>query len=92
MIIGLIFVPLYPNLPYVVLKLMVPFLGDGYNVTTDNFFTSVKLAQKLAKKKTSIVGTVNRNRREIPPRIKSCKEPLYSSTILNSNNMTLTVY
>ena len=77
---------------HVVLKLMEPFLGGGHNVTTDNFFTSVKLGQKLANKKTSIVGTVNHIRREVPPQIKSCKKPLYSSTILKSNNMTLTVY
>ena len=39
----------------------------GYNVTTDNFFTSLNHATKLLGKETSIVGTVRLNRREIPP-------------------------
>ncbi|XP_066961886.1 piggyBac transposable element-derived protein 4-like [Macrobrachium rosenbergii] len=77
---------------FVVLQLMDPFLGKGRNVTTDNFFTSVKLAEQLEKKKTSIIGTMNRIRREIPPEIKTCKAPLHSTKILKNNNMTLTVY
>ena len=33
----------------------------GYNVTTDNFFTSVNLATLLLEKKISMVGTVRSN-------------------------------
>lgn len=77
---------------YVVLQLMGPYLGKGRNVTTDNFFTSVKLAEKLEKKKTTIVGTMNRVRREIPPEIKSLKAPLHETTVLKNKNLTLTVY
>ena len=51
---------------FVVLDLMQPYLGKGYNVTTDNFFTSFRLSQKLLQKKTTIVGTVRANRRELP--------------------------
>ena len=51
---------------HVVMSLMEPYLGRGYNVTTDNFFTSVDLATTLAQKKTSIVGTVRQIKREIP--------------------------
>lgn len=47
---------------YVVLQLMDSFLGKGRNVTTDNFFTSVKLADNFEKKKTTTVGTMNRIR------------------------------
>ena len=68
---------------------MDPYLGTGRNVTTDNFFTSVKLAEKLEKKKTSIVETMNRIRREIPQEIKTMKTPLLSTKILRNNNMTL---
>lgn len=32
---------------HVVMTLMEPYFGRGYNVTTDNFFTSVELAQTL---------------------------------------------
>src|ERR1044072_1530924 len=52
---------------HVVMKLIEPYVGRGYNVTTDNFFTSLDLARKLLNKQTSIVGTVRLNRREIPP-------------------------
>jgi hypothetical protein len=68
-----------PLSEHIVLKLMYPYLLNGRNVTTDNFFTSVKLAEKLEAKKTSIVGTMNKIRREIPPAIKTMKAPLYST-------------
>ena len=77
---------------HVVMALMEPFLNCGRNVTTDNFFTSMKLAVRLEKKKTSIVGTVNRVRREIPTEIRNSKEPRFSSKVLQSNKATLTVY
>ncbi|KAK9686055.1 Transposase IS4 [Popillia japonica] len=49
---------------HVVMKLMQPYLNKGRNVTCDNFFTSLALAETLETKRTSIVGTVNRARRE----------------------------
>lgn len=55
---------------YVVLKLTEPFVNKGYNVTTD-IFTSLKLADKLSKKKTTLVGTVRGNRHELPPEFNS---------------------
>jgi len=36
------------------------------NVTTDNFFTSVDLANQLKNKKFTLVGTMKQNKREIP--------------------------
>ena len=36
---------------HVVLSLMEPYFGRGYNVTTDNFFTGLDLARKLQEKK-----------------------------------------
>ena len=81
-----------PLSEHVVMKLLDPYLGKGRNVTTDNFFTSLKLAEKLEAKKTSIVGTMNRIRREIPPAIKTMKAPLHSTMVLRTKNTTLTVY
>lgn len=46
---------------HVVMKLMEPYYGRGYNVTSDNFFTSRDLALKLLDKRTSLVGTVRWN-------------------------------
>ncbi|XP_026015223.1 piggyBac transposable element-derived protein 3-like [Astatotilapia calliptera] len=49
-----------------VMKLMEPFLDDGRNVTTDNFFTSLSLSHRLLQRKTTLLGTVNKVRRELP--------------------------
>ena len=76
----------------VVMKLLNPYQGKGRNVTCDNFFTSVNLAKRLAAKKTSIVGTVNKSGREVPQQIKTMKASLYSSTVLKNDTCTLTVY
>ena len=77
---------------HVVLKLVEPFTGKGRNITTDNFFTSLNLAKTLLQKKTTLVGTVNRIRKEVPDSLKSTKSPLYSTKVLTSNNITLTSY
>ncbi|XP_046711378.1 acetylserotonin O-methyltransferase 2 isoform X2 [Silurus meridionalis] len=50
----------------VVMSLMEPFLDDGRNVTTDNFFTSLSLSHRLLQRKTTLLGTVNKVRRELP--------------------------
>ena len=38
-----------------------PLLGKGYNVTCDNFFTSLSLCKFLLQKKTTLVGTIRLN-------------------------------
>ncbi|KAF2884476.1 hypothetical protein ILUMI_21693 [Ignelater luminosus] len=63
----------------VVLRLLEPFTKKGKNVTTDNFFASVKLAEKLAKLNTTIVGTMNRSRREVQELVKSSRGYLYET-------------
>ena len=51
---------------HVVMKLAEPYLKKGRNITTDNYFTSVKLAKLLKSKNTSLLGTLNKMRREVP--------------------------
>ncbi|KAJ8888997.1 hypothetical protein PR048_008491 [Dryococelus australis] len=75
-----------------VMKLMAPYLGKGRNVTMDNFFTSVSLAEKLEIQSTSLVGTVNRAQREIPQPVNTIKAPLYDTVVMKNNKITLTVY
>ncbi|XP_032379457.1 piggyBac transposable element-derived protein 3-like [Etheostoma spectabile] len=75
----------------VVLKLAEPFLGKGRNITTDNFFTSLKLATALQAKKTSLVGTLGKAKRELPPSVKEQAE-LFSTKVLKCANATLTIY
>ncbi|XP_008181189.1 piggyBac transposable element-derived protein 4-like [Acyrthosiphon pisum] len=50
----------------VVKTLIAPYLNKGYNLYTDNWYTSPILAQYLYKKKTTITGTVRKNRRGMP--------------------------
>ena len=76
----------------VVMRLLKPYLNKGRNVTTDNYFTSMKLATELQKCKTSLLGTVNRIRKEVPAVVKHIKEPLYSTTLYESGDVTITVY
>lgn len=56
----------------VVVKLleMGQYLNKGYHVFVDNFFMSIPLAQHLFAKETYITGTMRRNRKEIPIKIK----------------------
>ena len=77
----------------VIMIFMETFMGRGRNVTTDNFFTSVLLAKELQKKKkTSLVGTLNKFTRELPASAK-CLQQRYSSKLMKAGDMaTLTVY
>lgn len=74
---------------HVVMSLMEPYLGRGYNVTTDNFFTNQDLAVKLLNKRTSIVGTVRLNRKEIPV---AARLPLHASIFYSSGSVNMVRY
>ena len=79
---------------FVTLKLAEPYLQQGRNITTDNFFTSIPLAKKLLAEKTTLVGTIRSNKRELPKLAKKEKDKmtLFSSHLYKSENCTLTVY
>ena len=66
---------------HVVLQLTEPYKHMGYNVTMDNFFTSLPLANDMLKRKFSLVGTMRHNRRELPGRLPQLEKimPRYSS-------------
>ena len=53
----------------VLVKLTEKVKGKGYNITWDNFFTSLSAAKKLASNNISIVGTTRKNRRELSPQM-----------------------
>ena len=74
------------------MRLLKPYLNKGRNVTTDHHFTSMKLATELQKYKTSLRGTVNRIRKEVPAVVKHMKEPLYTTALYKSGDVTKTVY
>ena len=79
---------------YVVTKLMQPIFKRGYNVTCDNFFTSLDVALRLAEQKCSIVGTVRQNRKELPQAAKR-KHQQHETSLFTSTQtavVTLTSY
>ena len=64
----------------VVVNLCKHIKGKGYNIKCDNFFTSLPIAEKLARDKLSIVGTMQKNRRELSKKMtKSENKATYSS-------------
>ena len=46
---------------------MSPIENSNKNVTTDNWYTNIPLLHYLLEKKTTLLGTVRKNKREIPP-------------------------
>ena len=55
------------NKPFdLVCRLAKPFFNSSRNITMDNYFTSVPLADFLLEKNLTILGTLRKNKREIP--------------------------
>lgn len=77
---------------HVVMSLCQPYLNKGRNVTCDNFFTSLKLGDELRKKKTTLVGTLNRGKREVPPSVKNPKDPVQTTVLYKTGDTILTSY
>lgn len=74
----------------VVLDLASPILGSGRNITADNFFSSYGLAEELLKHNLTYVGTMRKNRGEIPPEMQpNRKREEFSSTFGFHENFTL---
>ena len=58
----------------VVLSLVNPLVGLGYDLYTDRFYTSPLLATELLKVNTTLTGTVMCNRKEMPAAAKGKKQ------------------
>lgn len=68
-------------------------LHEGVNITVDNFFTSISLAQKLLVKNMTILGTVRKNRKGIPKEMTATKgRQEFSSLFMFCDRMQLTSY
>ena len=65
------------NKPHdITLRMVSPIVGTGRNLTTDNCYTSIPLAEDLLKMKVTLVGTMRKNKPNIPPEMmpnKNCK-------------------
>lgn len=78
-----------PNGPYVqsntpseiISRLVDPYKGKNRNLTCDNWYSSYPLAKDLLKKKITFVGTLKKNKREIPVELLPCKDRPVPSTI-----------
>lgn len=65
---------------------------SGRNVTCDNFFTSHALAKELQNRKMTLVGTMRKNRTEIPPIILDMKKkPNYHSEFVFDHKLRATM-
>jgi hypothetical protein len=77
----------------VVLQLTEPISNSGRNITTDQFFTSVTLAQELKKRRLSLVGTLNKRKPDIPSEFVSTAAKIpFSSMFGFSEEMMLISY
>jgi len=76
---------------YYVKKLSEPLFESGRNITADNWFMSVPLVQKMKEKNLTMVGTLRKNKPEIPPSFTRFV-PSMTSRFVYSNNATLVSY
>lgn len=74
---------------HVVTTLARPFYRKSYNICMDNFFTSKLLAERLLEQRTTLVGTIRQNRRELPPPERL---DLYDTKFYESGDLHLTRY
>ena len=77
-----------------VVKDLTCYLGHGYHITCDNFFTSARLAQDLlAEQNKTLLGTIRSNRKEVPDQLRPKKDrEVLSSSHRFCEHMTLCSY
>ncbi|XP_045075401.1 piggyBac transposable element-derived protein 4-like [Coregonus clupeaformis] len=65
----------------------------GHNVTCDNFFTSYELARQLLTRNVTVVGTVRKNKPELPQALLASKDRLlFSSKFAFTSTTALVSY
>jgi hypothetical protein len=70
----------------VVLQLLKPLYGSNRNVTMDNFFTSIPLAKELQMKNLTLIGTLRKNKPEIPMEFQTNTKREIGSSIFGFHN------
>ncbi|XP_070401190.1 piggyBac transposable element-derived protein 4-like [Nothobranchius furzeri] len=64
---------------------------SGRTVTTDNFFTSLALGEELLQNKMCLVGTVRRNKPELPPQLLQMRSRAVLSSLFAFTSTTTVV-
>ena len=81
------------NVSDLVKRLVRPWQNTGLNITMDNYFTSIELATDLLGVRTTIVGTMRRNKGAIPKELLPTRQRLEMSSIFcYDRQLTLTSY
>lgn len=77
----------------VVMDLIRGLEKSGRNVTTDNFFTSLSLARKLKSMNLTLLGTIRKNKGELPNELVATKKrEKFSSIFAFQDQETLVSY
>ncbi|XP_039467124.1 piggyBac transposable element-derived protein 4-like [Oreochromis aureus] len=75
----------------VVLELMEGL--QGHSVTCDNFFTSFPLSEELLRRKNTLVGTIRKNKPELPPELLQTRgREVFSSVFAFTSTHTAVSY
>lgn len=76
-----------------VLRLISPIEGSNRNITTDNWYTSIELLEQMKKKKLTVVGTLRKNQREIPPEFLPSRNRSVDTTVFGfTKDITISSY
>ena len=62
-----------PKTAQITMRLINPYLDNGYHLYTDRFYSSMVVASELEKRKTRFTGTLNSNRKDIPDVVRSTR-------------------
>lgn len=77
----------------IALQLAQPFFKSGRNITCNNYFTDLALAEGCLKNGLTVVGTVRTNKRFLPVPFQLKKDlPLHSSEFAYGSTATLVNY
>ena len=81
------------NVKDLVKRLSKPWINSGRNLTMDNYFTSVDLATDMMAVRTTIVGTIRKNKGEIPIEMQAKRQREVNSSLFGFHQqLTLTSY
>lgn len=77
---------------YYMRKLSEPIHGTNRNITVDNWFTSIPLSEQMLEQyQLTLIGTLRKSNREIPPSFLNKKE-IGKSLFAFDRNKTLVFY